>query len=541
MIDAAADHRAWWLGMAGHLWQAGIVILGLWALERVLLRAAPARHRSALWTLALLALCVPAGVAGSALAAWLGPWLESGGGAGSVTVDGLRAVLRPELPGPETAPSRIWLLPTILWLAGATLLAVRLRRHRRAVATVGSSTEPVRGQRLVAAARRAGADPDRVVVTTGSCMPHVRGLLRPRIVVPAALVRCLEFEELAAVLAHEDAHVRRRDGLRRLAYAPVLLILWFFPLTWLVLRRLHGMAEMACDEAVLRRGFEQRTYARALARSLRLGLDWPAAAPALAGGADIRARLGNLRRREKEAHMKRHVLAIGLALLALATSVVVAAPRNAGLQQRTRLDAVLERHPELRRLRAVERVVDVEASGSLTRVLGLVAEAGDFEVEVDPDLAALTIRVTASDSTVGEVLATIAEGRSIAYAVLAPRRLVVIPIRGPVSIVRKGQEGPPYRVGGDIEVPEKIHHVSPEYPELARRAELGGVVILEAIVSQTGNVTDVHVLRGLGLGLDEAAITAVRQWRFSPTLVDGEPVEVLLTVTVHFGVPTDGP
>ena len=79
-----------------------------------------------------------------------------------------------------------------------------------------------------------------------------------------------------------------------------------------------------------------------------------------------------------------------------------------------------------------------------------------------------------------------------------------------------------------------IHYVQPEYPELARRARLAGVVILEAIIDKEGNVKDLKVLRGLGLGLDEAAVRAVSQWKYTPTFYNGRPVEVILTVTVNF-------
>ncbi len=92
----------------------------------------------------------------------------------------------------------------------------------------------------------------------------------------------------------------------------------------------------------------------------------------------------------------------------------------------------------------------------------------------------------------------------------------------------------PMRVGGDIQAPDKIVNVPPEYPELARRARLAGVVILEATIDREGNVVNVNVLRGLGLGLDEAAKNAVSQWKYTPTFYNGRPVEVLLTVTVQF-------
>lgn len=93
----------------------------------------------------------------------------------------------------------------------------------------------------------------------------------------------------------------------------------------------------------------------------------------------------------------------------------------------------------------------------------------------------------------------------------------------------------PVRIGGDIRAPQKLHHVAPEYPALARAARVGGVVILEALIAEDGAVRDVRVLRSVAL-LDAAAIAAVRQWRFTPTLLNGTPVPVIMTVTVAFNL-----
>ncbi len=92
----------------------------------------------------------------------------------------------------------------------------------------------------------------------------------------------------------------------------------------------------------------------------------------------------------------------------------------------------------------------------------------------------------------------------------------------------------PMRVGGEIREPERIRYVAPEYPQEARRARMEGFVILQAVIDKDGNVSDVEVLRGLGLGLDVAAANAVKQWKYTPTYYDGERVAVILTVNVVF-------
>ena len=101
-----------------------------------------------------------------------------------------------------------------------------------------------------------------------------------------------------------------------------------------------------------------------------------------------------------------------------------------------------------------------------------------------------------------------------------------------------GGSDEPFRVGGGIRPPAKIVNADPVYPPEAREARVQGVVIMEATISRTGEVSDVEVLRSVPL-LDEAAVAAVRQWRYEPTLVDGEPVSILMTVTMNFRLRDD--
>lgn len=92
---------------------------------------------------------------------------------------------------------------------------------------------------------------------------------------------------------------------------------------------------------------------------------------------------------------------------------------------------------------------------------------------------------------------------------------------------------PVYRVGGDIKPPQKIRDVAPRYPQIARSANVQGIVILEATIDEDGSVRDVKVLRGKPL-LDDAAVEAVRQWRFTPPMLNGQAVPAAMTVTVSF-------
>jgi len=91
----------------------------------------------------------------------------------------------------------------------------------------------------------------------------------------------------------------------------------------------------------------------------------------------------------------------------------------------------------------------------------------------------------------------------------------------------------PLRVGGGIREPRKLKNVDPTYPSVARAARIQGVVVIECVVGTDGRVADAKVVQGQPL-LDGAALKAVQQWRYTPTLYEGVPVPVILTVTVTF-------
>ena len=103
-------------------------------------------------------------------------------------------------------------------------------------------------------------------------------------------------------------------------------------------------------------------------------------------------------------------------------------------------------------------------------------------------------------------------------------------------VVPKAERKPePLRVGGVIREPRKVFDVAPMYPALAIAARKEGVVILEAVIDERGNVVRLKVLRSEPL-LDNAAVAAVERWRYTPTLLNNVPVPVLMTITVRFSL-----
>jgi TonB family protein len=95
-----------------------------------------------------------------------------------------------------------------------------------------------------------------------------------------------------------------------------------------------------------------------------------------------------------------------------------------------------------------------------------------------------------------------------------------------------------YRVGGGVTAPQLISKVEPDYSEMARQARYQGTVLLYTEINPEGQPTNIRVQRSLGLGLDEKAIEAVRQWRFKPGMKDGTPVTVAANIEVNFRLLT---
>ena len=91
-----------------------------------------------------------------------------------------------------------------------------------------------------------------------------------------------------------------------------------------------------------------------------------------------------------------------------------------------------------------------------------------------------------------------------------------------------------YHVGGDVQAPRRLDN--PKYPDEAKASGIQGVVIAEISLDETGTLTNIRILRSVPF-LDAAAIEAVRNWHYEPSLINGKPVPVKMTVTVNFSLP----
>jgi protein TonB len=119
-------------------------------------------------------------------------------------------------------------------------------------------------------------------------------------------------------------------------------------------------------------------------------------------------------------------------------------------------------------------------------------------------------------------------------ALLMAASLITAPL---FATPQKNDSPPTVRVGGDIKPPVKVKNVPPVYPPAARQMRAQGSVIIEATIGVDGKVKDTKVVRSANnVLLDNAAVAAVREWEFKPTVSNGQPVQVIATLPVNFSL-----
>ncbi len=274
-----------WLG-----WQslaAGVVFVVVAVLARVLGRARPTIH-GALWSLVLVRLVLPLDLASpvslrALVDRLVGPEpVHAIGGADELPTARSVGVVRsrPSLVASTLDPTT---LLAVVWIGGCAVVAARSlaarRRYRRVASAARHVTDDDLRALLDEARRRLGVR--RVVrlgITDAPVAPFTLGVLRPEVILPSAVASRPGLA--STVIAHELAHVRRRDAAWMAAERMLAVVYWFHPAVWITLSRRHEARERACDTLVLERGsVPARRYAHDLLSVVRLGLA-PVAAPA---------------------------------------------------------------------------------------------------------------------------------------------------------------------------------------------------------------------------------------------------------------------
>ena len=180
-----------------------------------------------------------------------------------------------------------------------------------------------------------------------------------------------------------------------------------------------------------------------------------------------------------------------------------------------------------------------EASGAGQYASSSLKAAQEARASLDAELKAQDAKTFKSYDKAKElaVAAKAAGDKATAEAVAAKEKAEAAKAaRERVAAARAAAKAKAVRVGGSIKPPMKVKNVAPIYPEIAKSAKVSGMVIVEATIGEDGKVMDTKVLRSVPL-LDQAALDAIRQWEYSPTLLNGKPVPVVTTVTVNFTKP----
>ena len=440
------------------------------------------------------------------------------------------------------APARPAISPAAgIWLAGflaaAGTLLIGVARLIR-IASRAERSRDERWTRMTAAVADAYGLRREIVVlqTDAPDLLATWGVFRPRVLLPSH-ARDWSDDRVHVVLCHELAHIRRLDWLVQMSAEALRTVLWFNPLIWIACTRLRRASEQACDDAVLGRGVAARDYAAQLldlARTCRSGLP-PLPAVPMARPSTLERRIADMLnpRLDRRALSRRSIgliaaflLAVTLPAAALRAGQSSPAPLSGSVYDSTGavLPGVAVTLEDVTQMK-FQAVTDASGHFGFSNVqpgryvlsasiAGFRALRQEFDLQARRDWdRAITLQV-------GDVKETITVSAVRSAAAAAP------------SQPRAAQ---PIRIGGNIRAPRKLLDVKPVYPASMREAGREGTVPLEAIIGQDGTVTSVRVVSAqVHPDFAIAAVDAVRQWRFSPTLLNGSPVEVVMTVSIDF-------
>jgi TonB family protein len=442
------------------------------------------------------------------------------------------------------ADSTWWMQPALLvavWIAGSTarmlwlaVLLLRLSRQTRR----GQEPSAAWTDLLPPAAAAMGVT-RRVAVkaTDMDLAPATWGWPRPVILVPTADWPAIR---VRVALMHELAHVRRLDWIVQLVGEAACAIHWFNPLVWIARRRLGRESERACDDLVLASGIGAGSYAGELTAIARLhaGRSQPAAAVPMARPSSLERRIVAMLDPtiDRRPLTRRTKAACGMLVLA---AMLPAASLRVVAQDPAQSFTVQVFDPSGAVLPGV--AIELEDAQKATRS----ATTEGSGVAVFESVPPGEYRVNASVAGFRTLRAAIVvEGtrdrqRSITLQVGELTETVTVRERRPPPGATPASRAvvEPLRVGGNIRAPRKLKHSNPVYPASMRDAGLEGTVPMEALIGRDGTVTSVNILSAdVHPEFARAAADAVSQWLFSPTLLNGDAVEVRMAVSVRFSL-----
>ncbi len=355
-------------------------------------------------------------------------------------------------------------------------------------------------------------------------VPLAAGMWHPLVLLPASASEWSP-ERWRIVLLHELAHIQRRDSLTQALAELALCLYWFHPLVWLALRGLRVERERACDDLVLRAGTGASDYAShllGLARSLQPAALSPVAVSMAGAHLDTRIRA------ILNPHMNRRALSRASGMIACVIAACLVLPLAAMRPQATPTGAISGTVYDPAGARVPGAVVIASSTASELKTttdqegkftIGPLASGAPWQLIVlAPGFAQHIQRVDKDhfDITlnIGQIQENlVVHGKGTAATAAAPQRV---------------------RVGGNIVPAKLVYKIDPEYPAEAQSRGMHGDVVLRAVISVQGAVLSPAAISAPDPQLADAAMRAVREWRYQPSLLNGEPIETVTTITVNF-------
>ena len=433
----------------------------------------------------------------------------------------------PVRAGSGSAPNFRWM--TVLYVAGASLFAARfLIGALRTSWIVRHASPSTLGDHIGV----------RVVSSAHAPMPLAWGILRPVIVLPLDALTW-PAARLSAVLLHESMHHRRRDLLTQAVAQLACCLYWCHPLAWVALGRQRRERERACDDAVLRNGISPHDYAtylidvvRAIAAGRRGWSDAPAMADASTLESRVRAVLDrDLDRRPLTAGTALLVTVAALLLLTTASVVNLHGQSSGGAISGVVEDASGARVPNCK-----ITAKNLDGPNEEATVANL---AGEYRFAAIPPgryllefrSAGFAVRKVNADVVAGAVARADGKldvGQVTETVTVNGKRSTPLPNSAPTRAAQR------IRVGGMVTPLRLLRQTRPVYPPELQQAGVEGTVMVRATVALNGSVLNPQVINSVDPHLAKAALDAVSQWQYQPTLLNGEPIETVTTVSVDF-------
>lgn len=465
-----------------------------------------------------------------------------------------------QIPEPASMPRRSPSIPyesaaLALWAAGVLVLAIRAVRASLQARWLRRTAEPLDASAIAAYAQLPlnvfhGIE---LAQNESAAVAMTMGVRNPLVLLPSQHTTW-DGSRLRLVLLHEIAHLRRRDCLIQWLPQAVCILHWFNPLAWLARAQMLCESERACDDAVLRGGATGADFARDLFE-IAQSSGWKGADPMPTILTKLERRITRL----LDPSTNRSPLTRAAAILSAGAVIALLAPIVGLRAQNAAADPLAQAGTLSGIVSDPSGAVVANASVRLSGPSGVLTvntnSTGAWSASLPPGTYAIEVSVPGFaaarlNSVNLPAGASMRIDHHLEIGQIAESITVTAPGTPRAAQAAVAGARKPIRVGGMLQAAKLISKTPPVYPDSLRQQGVEGTVVIQAVIGKSGNVLEAHVAGGGapitagGRGgaavlspqpeFAEAALNAVRTWQYEPTLLNGEPVEVLTTIAVNF-------